>query len=726
MKRLRGLSTVLGAVISIAAMLSVMAAAAYMLSVMGSTEARIAKLSSQRMNDLLEMYTSLVVNNTGTRLCFSAPNDRGLVKSIILLDGKKLKVVHGRCVRVVEARSARRIVLVSRNGALFQLDPRIVSGVNGSAPLYTLLTGTHISGSGTSSPVNILGNIISYLNSTLIAGRIYTSEINMRVYISDYISDAGFYIIGTRFVLKSGQKYTQTTLISPALYKSTVEIRRRMYEEFGWPPDIILYHTLYGDTHAEYYFYNYVLHRRMQVFDEIHMPLAMKLLKLDNDTACAVTILPLTLGTERLRVISLAACFRRAVIGGSHIVINSTLIWGGTPLAASLFSIVQKYGYAIVRLGPPGGLVPGFTGTASSNALIFMLKPGSLLDIGLESITKPFVEGNEINLAPLVYKPYVVDVAYATRWYDVKHMKYTANFTSIGRVIDGTLRPYTWIIWTPLAFYYTVLTGSNLPAPFFIPYGVPPYKLQVASLYQPGFLTYVEPAPGTRCQLVHLKTKPPLVDINGVERIPGLVCIKIGTYWAKITVYDAMHTEYLMKYGTPRIALRFEIPEDIVACYYPAELVCNGRVYIYYSFAPSTIFSDVYRNVINKFYDEMAKDWIDHPEYVNTIIVTISREDLLRFFNRLASIRHIEICGLAEQLYSAPHWDYLRHRPWRIITRLITPESDKCRLLLPGVSMLISNAFIHVNLAYEYQHKGGYPVANMTVSFHFVKGVSRK
>ena len=524
MTRMRGLSTVLGAVISIAAMLSVMAAAAYMLSVMGSTQARIAKLSSQRMNDLLEMYTSLIVNNTGDKLCFYASGDRGLVKSVILLGARRLHVVHGRCVEGLEARAARRIILVSRNGALFQLDPRIVTSVKGSAPLYALLTGTETTGATyAGEPVT---NLLDYLNETLLAGRLQNETISVKLRL--VVAKLGPFDIVAReeLELNDGRGVASATLLVPQLRT----LNKGFYDDFEWPQNILVRRT----TH--YYMKSIISSREWRGLPglqprSLQIPLMMRLVKLDNNTVCA-NMLPLYsswVDYQGLRIFawkafSITVCFRRQVLSGDDITINSTLLWGGTPLSNTLFSIVRRYGYAVLRIGPPGGLAPGIArGDTSAGVLLYLQAyPANVVDLGLNSYTVPFAQSDTINLAPTVYTPVSVKIEYTTGSRRTVR-RVVVNFTATGRVVDGLTRPYIWTVWTPIAVYYKLLYDTGrAPAPLFVMYGTPLVSLKLATLYQPGFITYVEPAPGTQCRLIRLESKPPLIDLNGVERVAGL------------------------------------------------------------------------------------------------------------------------------------------------------------------------------------------------------------
>ncbi len=714
MVKARGISTVLGAVISIAAMLAVMAAAAYMLGTIGSTEARIAKLSSQRMNELLEMYTSLVVNNTGTRVCFYAPGDKGLVKSVILLYGHSVSVVHGRCVKLERVRFAKRIILASRSGALFQLDPRIVTSVNGSAPLHALLTGTSLSRSAGGWSGVGLDSIVGQFNTTMFARDARVTNLRLNVSINLYNS-IGYPVAEERLGISVGSATASTSTTTLQWFADNYQ---RIGKILGWPRNIVLLHVVYGDyrrlaqEHPKLSLLGGYSRRSLTPAD-IQPPLAVRFVKVGRDTVCGVTMftdVPWLFPDYIIRVIGVTVCFRRLVLNGSSVVVNSTLLWGGTPLARELLRLVQKQGYAIIRAGPPGGLVPGYTSREDSGGLAWALNPlgvnsygarYDLLNLNIDIVTKPFVEGDTINLAPMVYQPIVDKVYYVVRERygpRTESVDIASDFESTGRVVDGLLRPYVWSIWTPIALYYNMLYDGNRIPQFLILYGVPPSKLRAASLYQPGFVTYVEPAPGTHCRLVHLDYQPPLVNLKGVVREPGLICVKIGTYQARVEVFDAYDTHYFLKHDEPKIVYRYTIPEDLIACYYPAKLVCDGPVYIYYSFFPSILFNPKYLQLLNNLYRRMALDKDRHPELVNTFMVSLGGRDMQVFFYQLSRQKRLKVCNL-EVLFEHIYGTYSGPR----VDRRVAAPSEDCRLILPGVAVLVN--YMHISASIYYVHK---------------------
>ena len=648
MEGLRGVSTVLGTIISLVAILSVLAAASYMLNAMSVSSANVAKLSSQRMNELLEMYTSLVINNTGSTVCFETPGDTHLVKSIILVEKGKVKTLRKKCVSSIDVEQAKEVIVASRSGALLKLDPRMVRRVKGAVSLQSLLGATEASEQGIASftiapePVRRENYALDALNVT----------IHMRLRASDR---------PVRVIFTLDKGITEDVIIP--LYST------------------VLYQGAAVNLKPYRYLAYFLISGYASETNKGSVPIPVKLLKLDNNTVCGFSGIGMRgitgSGGEYMAVLT---CIKRKVLKGD-IVVNSTLVWMGTPLSRELIPRLLRYHTVLLRIGPPGGIV----------SIISPLRRNIFNKI---VIMKPFVTGTTINLAPLIYAP----VGSYLGFVDGGYTTLVTGLQRTNMVANGLPRPYAWTVWTPIALYYNIIVDNTNAPPYLLLYyrdyreGV----IYMATLYQPGFITYVEPAPGTTCRLEWLEAMPPIPADNGVQQVPGMVCVKIGEYNATLIPAEADSKREVID-----VLLKLKLPGDIVACYYPARLVCRGIVYQYYSFAPSTLYEQQYViRTVNKLYDyllrlsmskDIAKDIVYSSLLHTHAFGGLSKAAGLDGCNVTSLVRKImeegvsRICGLAAVgVRVVADWD----GDWYAKMYRAVPTRE-CSTLLPGVSTLL-------------------------------------
>ncbi len=539
MGRMRSISTVLGTLISVAALLTVMAAAAYIFESMVSTQANVARLTASRMKGGWGPYTTLHVIHSNGYVCFNSSEDPHLVRTVLVVEHGRIAAVRGECVPDAELDPSAEIVVATRSGALLPIDAERVLSVEGDAPLSALLAGAPATQQAVTAPsgatalLNELSLAMNASGGAPITLRLRFAVLrNLQLYEAPLISVAAgsassIYQPPSNITSRLGNvelKPYALTLPGASFAKWAAELSSGWLSTFcGWTTNAHLLLFYAAQT--------------------------------DNNTVCGVV--PATPYT-------LVVCVRRGVLPGP-VTINGTLVWIGARLGKLLASLTMKYGSTLVYVGPAGGYLIHELASSGSYLNAYPLIRGETY--------KPIVEGNVLHFAPLLYNATPLATSITTP---------SLGLEPVG-VAPMLLRPYSWLVWTPIAYYYTLLTGQK---PWIV--AAMPDPRIASMLYVEGFFTYVEPARGTSCRVIQVSNVLPPSTSGQLAYIPGLVCLKIGAYNATVTL-----VQHNLVTGASRF-YTFRAPGDLVACYYPAVLECNGTVYIYYSFAPSTLYEDKY------------------------------------------------------------------------------------------------------------------------------------